>query len=70
LLKIKEPNNYEIARNDPKWCKAMGEELYALEKIKRENFILCQVIKNGLDINEYIKLNTIVLIQYRDIRLD
>jgi hypothetical protein len=31
LLKIKEPTNYEIARNDPKWCKAMGEELYALE---------------------------------------
>jgi hypothetical protein len=32
LSKIKEPTNYEVAKNDPKWCKAMEEELYALEK--------------------------------------
>jgi hypothetical protein len=64
LSKIEEPTNYEMARNDPKWCKTMGEEIYALEKkIKRGNFIHCQVIKNQLDINGYIKLNTIVMVQ-------
>jgi hypothetical protein len=33
------------------------------KKIKRGNFIPCQVIKNQLDINEYIKLNAIVMVQ-------
>jgi hypothetical protein len=32
LSKIEEPTNYEMARNDPKWYKTMGEEIYALEK--------------------------------------
>jgi hypothetical protein len=32
LSKIEEPTNYEVAKNDPKWCKAMEKELYALEK--------------------------------------
>jgi hypothetical protein len=34
LSKIEEPNSYEIAKLDYKWCKAMEEELYALEKNK------------------------------------
>jgi hypothetical protein len=32
LSKIEEPTNYEMARTNPNWCKAMREELYALEK--------------------------------------
>ena len=32
LSKIYEPTSYEIAQSDPKWCKAMDEELHALEK--------------------------------------
>jgi hypothetical protein len=32
LSKIEEPTNYEIARTNLNWCKAMREELYVLEK--------------------------------------
>jgi hypothetical protein len=32
LSQTDEPKNFEIAKLDPKWCKAMDEELHALEK--------------------------------------
>jgi Reverse transcriptase (RNA-dependent DNA polymerase) len=32
LSQIEEPKVFEIAKLDPKWCKAMDEELHALEK--------------------------------------
>ena len=44
MSKIEEPTNYEVARNDPKWCKAMEEELHALEK--NATWKLCNLPKN------------------------
>jgi hypothetical protein len=44
LSKIEEPTNYEVAKNDPKWCKAMEEELYALEK--NQTWDLCTLPNN------------------------
>jgi hypothetical protein len=32
LSKIDEPTNYKVAKLDPNWCKAMEEELRALER--------------------------------------
>jgi hypothetical protein len=32
LTRTDEPKNFEIAKLGPKWCKAMDEELHALEK--------------------------------------
>jgi hypothetical protein len=32
LSQPEEPKIFEIAKLDPKWCKAMDEELHALEK--------------------------------------
>jgi hypothetical protein len=42
----------------------MEEEFYALEKkIKNGIFVPYQMIKNRLDVNEYTKLNIIVMVQ-------
>jgi hypothetical protein len=35
LSQIEEPTVFEIVKLDPKWYKAMDEEVHALEKIKR-----------------------------------
>jgi hypothetical protein len=32
LSQTDEPKNFEIAKLDTKWCKAMDEELHTLEK--------------------------------------
>jgi hypothetical protein len=45
LFKIEEPTSYEIAKREQKWCKAMEEELNALEKIKLGKFVNCPKIK-------------------------
>jgi hypothetical protein len=63
LSKIEEPTNYEVAKNDPKWCKAMEEELYALEKNQTWDLCTLPNDKNRLDVNEYTKLNIIVMVQ-------
>jgi hypothetical protein len=42
----KEPNNFEEAIGQPIWCRAMKEELNALEKIKLGNSFRYQVKKN------------------------
>jgi hypothetical protein len=71
LSLIKEPTTYEVAKIKPKWCRAMNEELYALEKkIKLERFIIYQKIKNRLDANRYIKLNIIAMVLLNTIKLD
>jgi Reverse transcriptase (RNA-dependent DNA polymerase)/Integrase core domain len=44
LSKIEEPTSYEIAKREQKWCKAMEEELNALEK--NETWEICQLPKN------------------------
>jgi hypothetical protein len=43
----KEPTTFEEAKRDPKWCKAMEEELHALEKkIKPGLYALYQKIRS------------------------
>jgi hypothetical protein len=40
-----EPATFEEAKQDPKWCKAMDEELQALEK-KNQTWTICPLPKN------------------------
>jgi hypothetical protein len=63
LSQTDEPKNFEIAKLDPKWCKAMDEELHALEKkIKLGKYIFYQKIRNRLVASGYIRLNIVVMI--------
>jgi hypothetical protein len=61
LSQIEEPKYFEIAKLNPKWCKAMDEELHALEK-KHGKYIFYQKIRKHLVISGYIRLSTVVMV--------
>jgi hypothetical protein len=65
LSRVGEP--IEDAKNEPKWRRAIEEELKALEK-KLGKFATYQKIKNPWVINGYTKLNIIVMEPLRDIK--
>jgi len=44
LSKVEEPSSYEVAKKEPKWCKAMEEELQALKK--NQTWELCMLPKD------------------------
>jgi hypothetical protein len=53
---------FEIVELDPKQCKAMDEEIIVLEK-KNQTWRICLLPKSKrLIVNEYIKLNIIVMV--------
>jgi Reverse transcriptase (RNA-dependent DNA polymerase) len=45
LSKTDEPKNFEITKLDTKWCKAMDEEVHALEK-KNQTWEIYFLLKN------------------------
>jgi hypothetical protein len=45
LSQTDEPKNFEIAKLDTKWCKAMDEELHTLEK-KNQTWEIYFLLKN------------------------
>jgi hypothetical protein len=70
LSRIEEPINYEIAKLKPKWCKAMNEELNALERNQTWKVCYLPKNKNRLDVNGYTKLNIIATVSWNGIKLD
>jgi hypothetical protein len=70
LSRIEEPINYEIAKLKPKWCKAMNEELNALERNQTWKVCYLPKNKNRLDVNGYTKLNIIATVSWNSIKLD
>jgi hypothetical protein len=67
LSRVGEPISFEDAKNEPKWRRAIEEELKALEK-KLGKFATYQKIKNLWVINGYTKLNIIMMEPLRDIK--
>jgi hypothetical protein len=49
--KQKEPNNFENAKNQSMWCKAMNEELDALEKDETWKIVLIPNEKKSVGCN-------------------
>jgi hypothetical protein len=62
ISKEQESKKFQEAITNPDWLKAMKEELKALEKNKTWEIIEFSRIKNPQGVNEYIKLNIIMMV--------
>jgi hypothetical protein len=63
-----EPNFFEEAIDQPIWCKAMREELNAVERNETWELVPLPIGKKPWDANGYIKLNTIAMVPLNGIK--